>query len=270
VTALAARRAALIAYPGGVVDEHDAWVVDVARPRPAPPPAKDAPGETRTLVPPDAEAVRRRARALVLGVWRGLVERERPPEPERALAGLRRRAADLAADLEPEEAAFLAAGLGEPRLEAVARAVWRAEGAAVLAWALGRLALPAVDAVTDVRALSEAVELRGSGTPPSLRPRHELTARRNRCFAAHWRLQGFHARPGHLDFRQFARIAWFGPLDISELPLCDDDLALAGQPLHASPRERVRMALSVARERHQASEWLLGAGAIYSRVDTST
>lgn len=113
--------------------------------------------------PPGAEAVARRAAILAAVVARGLIEAD-----ESLSDGAAAIADDLAyfdelglaADAEPDEEALVRAPYGTLADQAVIDATWRAEGVAVLAWALGRLdELPPIDETVDLALLAERVEL---------------------------------------------------------------------------------------------------------------
>lgn len=73
-----------------------------------------------------------------------------------------------------------------------------------------------------------------------------------------------------MDFAEFARTCWFGPLDISGLPLVDGDLALHGRRIDQAPPDSIDTALSAARERHQAANWLREGPDRYSDASVAT
>ena len=60
------------------------------------------------------------------------------------------------------------------------------------------------------------------------------------------------------------------PVDLSQVPLVDGDLAVEGVRVSDAPIEAIDRALAVAKERHRAINWLLGAAGIYSEVITAT
>ena len=225
--------------------------------------------------PPAPDRILRRARVLAALGHRGMLEQEK--ERARALdargkmlAWLERE--ELEDELEDDEETRLGAPLGQLGPQATVDCVWRFEGAVVLAWALSLVELPAHDRVADVGALSRALAIGGPGGGLELRPRsgRELDRGRERAFAIHWRLTEFRLRPGTLDLAAFARSAWFGPLDIDPRILIDGDLGIGGAPIARADAKAVGIATSIARERHQAFNWLNGDDPIYSEVDVST
>lgn len=152
---------------------------------------------------------------------------------------------------------------------------WRVEGAAVLAWALGLIDLPAHDEPIDpgdlITALGEFDAERTVGVlaGATLRPPEELQLLAARQLAVHWRLREQSVRPEAIDFAELARTAWFGPLEITGLRLVDGDLAVDGRTLSDADPALVQRTISTVAERHLAANWLLDGG-IYSDTDTST
>lgn len=106
---------------------------------------------------------------------------------------------------------------------------------------------------------------------PALRPRAEIATLRNQLFALHWRLRNFSLKPSVMDFAEFARTCWFGPLEIACLPLIDGDLALRGERLDRASHDVFSTAQSAAQERHQAVNWLWeGPVDAYSEASVAT
>jgi hypothetical protein len=93
---------------------------------------------------------------------------------------------------------------------------------------------------------------------------------RNRLFALHWRLRNYTLRPEILDFANFARTCWFGPLDLTGLPLADGDLAISGNRLDRATPDEFSRTHSVAQERHQAANWLWEGPDRYSEASVAT
>ncbi len=214
-------------------------------------------------------------------------EREGPPPAPRVarralvLAAVARRAFqehgpdEGAEEPGPELLRWLEAPRGTLTQRQVVEGSWRTEGLAVLAWALGLAELPPHDESAEAAALMEKVGLLAEGTPgvlgaPTLRPVEELNRMERRLFVLHWRLRDFGLKPRAMDFGEFARTAWFGPFDISGIALAQKDLALDGLPISKAPPEKVGECQSIAMERHQAINWLLGRHVVYSLVDTPT
>lgn len=228
--------------------------------------------------PPTAGRVMARAMVLATVACRGSIEQDAGSDEAEALredlpawlehAGALREA-------EPGELALLNSPLGAVAPQAAIDASWRGEGLAVLAWALGRFELPPHDTLVDPKEAADSVgffeedaaELIAAAR---LRPAEELKRFAQRTFALHWRLREFSLRPAAMDFARAAYDAWFGPMTVDGLPLADGDLAVGGLPLAKAEPGDVLTWLSIAQERHQAANWLIGQGAVYSKVDTPT
>ena len=239
-----------------------------------------APGEAGPMdEAPSAERVAARALALSALTARAMLEREARTSAvdetyERLVDWA--RAAGAEAEMEPEEREILRTPLGQLHGQRHVDAAWRLEGLAVLAWALGRFELPPHDRVVDVGELltsmgvldtDAAAELLAA---PPLRPREEIATLRNRLFALHWRLRDFSIRPRVMDFASFAETAWFGPLDLGGLSLVDGDLGVNGVRIDRAPRDAFSTAMSIARERHQAANWLWEGPELYSEASDAT
>lgn len=227
------------------------------------------------LMPPTADRVARRALCLSAVIARGFLESDAPSDAEQHRAGLLSwlEEHDLLDELEPEERALLEAPMGSLALQAVVDATWRSEGLAVLGWALGLADLPAHDEMVDVAALTSDLGFLDDASvldAPSLRPLAQREWMSGRLLGLHWRLRDFSLRPQPMDFRAFAAQCWFGSFDLEGVALAGDDLAIAGEPIAQADEDARGVAHSIAMERHQAINWLMGRGSIYSAVDTST
>ncbi len=238
--------------------------------------------------PPTAERVARRALALAALTARAALEEDAraPDGAERHRALLEWvREMGIEDELEGpsewetgphERSVFFESPLGGMDGQALVNAMWRTEGLAVLAWALGLYELPPHDEAADMHALWDAVGLleshkaRGLLANPALRPREEIERLRARLFCLHWRLRDFTLRPQRMDFAGFARTAWFGPLDITGVTLADGDLALRGVPIDRASPALFSAVHSATQERHLAANWLRDGPARYSDADVST
>ena len=230
--------------------------------------------------PPTPQRVAQRACAMAAVCARALLEMEDTADPavEQTLGRVRQWIADvgLRDELEPDEAELLHFQLGAAPQQQALDATWRLEGLAVLAWALGFIDLPPHDVQIDPGKMLPAMgflnvdRTRALLANPTLRPSDELKALQDRMFALHWRLRNFRLKPEAMNFREFARTAWFGPLDITGLPLAEDDLAIVGEPISRADQNAVMGAMSSAQERHQAINWLCGGTEVYSETDTPT
>jgi hypothetical protein len=83
-------------------------------------------------------------------------------------------------------------------------------------------------------------------------------------------LRNYHLNPGVMDFAEYARTCWFGPLDVSGIPLVERDLAIQGERLDRAPQEAFASAHSAAQERHQAANWLWEGPERYSEASVAT
>jgi len=252
-------RARVNAMPAGGDDDED-----------EPDPEATAPAAGRVAV---------RALALAALTARGLLEDERGhPGIGGTHAGMLAWARDVGAEaeMEPAEREVLRTPIGSLPRQAQVDAVWRLEGLSVLLWALGRAEIPPHDRISDAQTLWAAAGLLDGDAArrllhaPVLRPRGEIGALRGRLFALHWRLRDFSLRRGAMDFAQFASTAWFGPLDVTGVPLVDGDLAIGGVRIDRAPPEALGNAMSAASERHLAANWLWEGPDTYSQADVST
>jgi predicted NUDIX family NTP pyrophosphohydrolase len=146
----------------------------------------------------------------------------------------------------------------------------------VLAWALGRFDIPPHDRLVEVDPLGNSLGLLDSEAGKAilanskLRSREEIGQLRKRLFALHWRLRNFRIRPNAIDFPEFARTCWFGPLDLSGVPLVGGDLALEGRRIDEASASLVATANSIGQERHQAVNWLWEGPARYADASVAT
>jgi hypothetical protein len=229
------------------------------------------------LVPPTVDRALRRSFCLSAVVCRSFIDEH--PADEQCLALNGRILPWLAevgaeSELEPWESSALSQPLGQLDNQARVNGSWASEGLAVLGWALRRYNLPPHDTCVDPQALTTtlgflqpAASLVGTA---SIRPVEEIQSGADRAFAVHWRLRQFSLSRAHMDFADFARTAWFGPLNIEGVALAESDLSIGGAPIARAAADALRTASSIAVERHKAFNWLLGYDEVYSEVDTST
>jgi hypothetical protein len=175
------------------------------------------------------------------------------------------------AELEDAERALLETPVGEADQQSAVNASWRSEGLCVLAWALGALEMPSHDAqINPAETSSKIGFLRVPPSEPRLRSPEQLQRIGEQLFAIHWRLREFSLRPQAVDFVAFSKSNWFCKFDVDPIAVAEKDLAIRGVAIAKAPRDAVRMCQSIAMERHQAINWLLGQHAVYSEVHTST
>lgn len=226
------------------------------------PPTTPAPART----PPTADRVLARARVLGMVARRAFLEPSRRDDELVRLRSLVARP-DLADELEDAEHAIIVAPRGALSQRQVIDASWRIEGLAVLAWALDLRPLGALDEESEAVALVEAVD---GVTVAALRSMGEIAALAARLLTIHWRLVEWRVNPRPIDLAGFVERASWGPLSIDGVPLLDKDLAIAGVAFAAAPAERIRLATSIARERHRAVKWLCGDDQVFSRISVET
>jgi len=234
------------------------------------------PGEPGRHPRPQAGQALQRALALASVAARaGLEARAADPAAAelqaRMLAWLDR--SGLSAALEPGEARLLAAPLGTLDTAEATDAGWRAEGAHVLAWALGRQPLQPHDRLVDpyevagslgfldAAALAAAVELRGE---------REIDTLLARQLAIHWRLREYALRPGPMEFAPVVASGGWARLDLDAQALAGGDLAIDGEPIDRAGAAAVERCTSIAVERHRAASWLAGADPVYADVEAVT
>jgi hypothetical protein len=228
---------------------------------------------------PSAERVARRALALAAVTARAILERDKAnPETPEIYQDLMAWVYDLSIvdELEEEERDALKQPIGQLAQQRQIDSAWRFEGLAVLAWALGRFEIPPHDQLIEFNSLWRSLGLLDRTMAgallanPTLRSREEIGTLRNRLFALHWRLRNFHIRPNVMDFAEFARTSWFGPLDISGAPLVEGDLALGGERIDRASPDVFASAHSTAQERHRAANWLWEGPELYSEASAAT
>lgn len=241
--------------------------------RPKPPAEQD-----EDASPPTAERVVRRALALTAVTARAILEQDPNPEAAKTYQDLLAWVRDLGIDdeFEPDEWEVLQRPLGRLDAPAQINSTWRLEGLVVLAWALGRFDVPPHDQLVELNPLWRSLGLldakaaRALLAKPTVRPRADIGALRNRLLALHWRLRNFHLNPGVMDFTEYARTCWFGPLDVTGLPLVEGDLGLQGERLDRAADDVFSSAHSAAQERHQAANWLCEGPERYSEASVAT
>lgn len=230
--------------------------------------------------PPTPQRVARRALALTSVSARATLEMDASQldSPEELRGHLLEwvEALEIRDELEPEEWKVLQRPVGGLEQQDHINAMWRVEGLAVLAWALGRHDLPPDDALvvpseiypamgfldpTMGRSVLETAELRSS---------EELQEMQIHLLMLHWRIRNYSIQPEPFDFVAFSKACWFGEFDISTFRIIDNDLAIGEAAIHDADSEHRSIVQSLAHERHLAINWLLGYSEKYSDTDTST
>jgi hypothetical protein len=231
-------------------------------------------------VPPTPERVARRALALTAVAARATLELDAPeldsPDTHRQRLLEWVESLEIGDELEPEEWKVLQRPVGKLEQQDFVNAMWRVEGLAVLAWALGRRELPQDDELVIPPDLYQAMGIFDAESgrellrSPALRSAEELAAMQTHLMILHWRLRDYSLRPQGMNFVAFSKSCWFGSFDISRFRIINNDLAIGGVAIDdAGDDERSRVN-SLAMERHLAINWLMGYSSIYSETDTST
>jgi hypothetical protein len=230
--------------------------------------------------PPTAERVARRALALVAVTGRAILEQDDPnaENVQQTYADLLEwvKEIDIDYEFEPDEREVVNCPLGQLKPQQQTNATWRLESLVVLAWALKRFEIPPHDELVQLNPLwrslgiLDAQAARELLAKPELRTRQEIGTLRNRMFALHWRLRNQYASPKAMDFAEFAKTCWFGPLDITGLPLIEGDLGLKGVRIDRADPDVFGSVHSTAMERHMAANWLWEGPELYSAASVAT
>jgi hypothetical protein len=234
--------------------------------------------EDRKPVPPEADRVAARAIVLAAVCCRGLIEDDAGKDGAedlriRVVAWVDRLG--LAQELEEDERILLEAPLGVLDDRRRIDAGWRSEGMVVLAWALGCAGLPRHDEQCKPSDVANGFGFLSdrSETPlaaPRLRDCAEIEHWADTYLTLHWRLRQFSLDRRGMDFADFVSRCTWGPLTVEDLELIEGDLAIRGERIDLASEDECRTALGIARERHQAFNWLLGDDPVYSRITTDT
>jgi hypothetical protein len=231
-----------------------------------------------TLSPPDAGRVAARALVLSAVSYRGLIEKDshKPGAEElrqRVLGWLAQ--IGVAEEMEPAETTLLSAPLGKLDRKSTIDASWKSEGVVVLAWALHYATTPRVHVECDPPEIANHMGFLEdrADTPlhsPRLRDSSEIETWADTYLTLHWRLRQFSSHPGSMNFVNYVSACTWGPLRLDHLEILDGDLAIDGVPIDKVEHTAFRNTLSIAQERHQAFNWLLGFEHLYSAVTTDT
>ncbi len=228
--------------------------------------------------PPDPARVAARAAVLAAVSCRGLIEQDAAePQAEEFRRSVREWLGRIGADAEAEaaELRILDLPLGQLTSREAMDAGWRSEGLVVLAWALGRTALPAFSAMCNPSDVANAL---GFLQPreatvlaaPTLRAVAEIDGMEHHYLTVHWRIREFGLRRRAIDFAAYIAKCQWGPLSAAGLTLVDGELAIDGVALPNVEPGRLQAVRSIVQERHQALNWLAGWEPVYSAVTTDT
>jgi hypothetical protein len=237
-------------------------------------PIEDPPETT----PPSAERVAQRALVLSAVICRSGIEddagnSEAETFRESIISWITRL--NLDSEAERDEIALLGTPLGGLSRKSAIESGWKAEGLAVLAWALGSYELPVYDSQVAGPDIAEALGFleEKSNTilrSPKMRSPKEIEDLGEQLFSLHWRLRQFSIDRLSMDFEAFAKTGYFGPLSLKGITLIDKDLEIRGVAISQADETDWREVLGIVQERHQAVNWLRGQELLYSQVTTDT
>jgi hypothetical protein len=230
------------------------------------------------LTPPSPARVGARALALGAVICRGFLEvaddaQEAEDRRQHLIQWLDR--VGIADEIEEREDVIIRSPVRRLDDRSTAAATWRSEGMLVLAWSLGRVELMRHDEPCDSAGVAGELGFlqKRSDTVlarPSLRESALVQHWADTYLTIHWRLRQYGIDPGSIDFRALVARANWGPLTLANVPLVDGDLEIRGERIDRVSEKTRHEMLSIAQERHQAFNWLLGRDPIYSSVATAT
>lgn len=229
------------------------------------------------MVPPSAERVWNRANVLACCTARASLElipvdlaKARHARLLEWLTGT-----VIQSEFEPDEWDSLTTPIGEMPQQTQVGFSWRLEGAASLCWALGRLEIPRYDELIAAPPVWGSIELlrpdpdkASSGI--GLRTPDELEWFADFQLMIHWRLREFSLSHRAINFVSLATNCKWTRMPIEDVEIIDNDLALRGQPVAEADEAVFQQCLSIAMERHQAANWLIGQQELYSEVSCDT
>jgi hypothetical protein len=88
--------------------------------------------------------------------------------------------------------------------------------------------------------------------------------------AVRWRLREYSRRPEPIDFVELARRCEWAHMPVEDISLVNGDLAIRGSAISDTPELLLEECMSIARERQQAANWLVGFEEQYSEVTCDT
>jgi len=228
--------------------------------------------------PPTADRVAKRAIILASVSCRALIEKD---AHKSGAEELRQKVFEwlqcigVSDELEPSETALLCTPLGKLDRRMQLNESWKSEGMVVLAWALKNAILPPVHQQCQPSDVANAMGFLDDRentvlSTPQLRDAAEIEGWADTYLTLHWRLRQFSAKPSPMDFVSYVSTCAWGPLRLTELEIQGNDLAVEGVRIERVDPQVLRQTFSIAQERHQAFNWLLGLEPIYSAVTTDT
>jgi len=220
----------------------------------------------------------------------------RAAEKERSMMREAIEISELEEELEPDERELLETPFGRADKSALVRAAWRAEGLALLAWALQRYEIPPYDQrVPEDDIIAQGGRLtvgswfaflmdenkKAPWESAELRPESEIGKYASHITIVNWRLTTFRMspeqtkeagiNPKRMDFVGFLRAhPSFKETWLDGLRIIGGDLAIGDKAIGDAPEEEVYRCMSIAVERQIAAYWLQGDNEVYSKVVPAT
>lgn len=229
--------------------------------------------------PPDAQRVARRALVLSAIVCRS--NSDYAPENPDAIDLWKRllnwvEELKLEEEMESFEREMLYKPLG--KLEKKERIVgsWRAEGLAILAWALDCFDFPKHDEKIDPFEVTGSLWFLDENAnevikSAKLRPTKELSACRELLYALHCRIREFQRNKSANNIKDWIEPAWLQTLRIDSPLGPKYDILIGDGELSMADEENIQLTESIICERHRAIIWLVGEGGpLYSEVSVDT
>jgi hypothetical protein len=230
--------------------------------------------------PPSPDEVARRAIILSVVSCRGIVDGDRANStPARQLA---KSSYDwlvslgLEEELSGWERQVLTSPFGSLAKQDRINASWLSEAVIVLAWSLEKTELPGFEKQCDPADAANSLGFLRSAdstvlSTPHLRPLEDLREYNGFIYNLHWRVRDFSLNGRSYDFESLARKAWGDPILRHGLVLQDGDLSVGGVPISRAEEGTWRKLVSITRERHRASNWLIGyASKDFYEITTDT
>jgi hypothetical protein len=225
--------------------------------------------------PPAPGRVARRALALCALACRSQLEPHAgDPTAAEILAAVRNwlHANAIDAEFEDEERRVLDRPLGRLAPDDASFAGWRGEGAATLAWALGRWSLGPIDVPSDAAEVATRLDWLADG-PLALvdgarvRAKSDVVQLAEMLEVAGLRIAGHLAGEPPVSLRNFAGAGFRAPQDAEPLGFAPDgELLVGGRRLSEAAPDAQHAALRIVEERRRAVQWLAGQHAVYSAV----
>lgn len=272
------------------VNAEDEWVAAVSASPSAAPAANESIfelSEQIELVPeeivgrpgPAAVRVARRALALAAVAHRALLEMSaKRAQAAKSLSVLLEfvKQAGLDDELEPAERTLIGKPLGKVPSQQATNSIWRAEGVAVLAWAIRRFDLPPYDREVPINVPLQSISFLQPDAlsvvrNATLRSEAEVSFLASQYTIINWRLHKFINEPGRMELAGFLRRHPDFKKDwLRSIRVVKGDLALGKSSLADAKQEVVQNCTSIAIERQIAAYWLQGENELYSKVTPST